>query len=168
MGVSSRFLHYRVAVEAHRLTLTQGLFARRLAMFKSTRSRRAVYSSMASVLLYALIPTTGIVGQAHAWYGCEAGYTLEIRGGSNNPSGARCLRPAVNVRKSPDAGCPVGTTFNRDHSGNTDYCLPVTGSLLKRFASKCGPGQSVDRRRGTDRCYKHNPPQQKAVTRNVN
>lgn len=133
-----------------------------------TIRRQATHSAIVAVLLYALIPATGVVSQVYAWYGCDSGYQLEIRGGGNNPTGARCLKPQSNQRVSPDAGCPIGTTFNRDHVGKTDYCLPVAGSLLKRFASKCGGGQTVKRRTGKDRCYKPSPPQQKAVSRNIN
>ena len=137
-------------------------------MYRSNTLRQATQTALAVILLSALLPATGVVSQAHAWWGCNNGYQLQIRGNTNNPTGAQCVRPGAQVRKMPNAGCPIGTTYNRDHSGNNDYCLPVAGSLIKRFRAKCGPGQSVTRRNGADRCYVTQPVSRTGVTRNIN
>lgn len=115
-----------------------------------------------------LVLTTGLmalpVETAHAqWFKCPSGqYQLET---IPNQHKARCVKPAGQVRVQPDAGCPVGTTFARDHKGNIDYCLPVTGTVgPKPFPSKCAPGQSEERRSGIDRCYKKTPADIKPVS----
>ncbi len=84
------------------------------------------------------------------WFRCASG-TLQTQG--NPPNRARCWS-----RVQPDAGCPLGTVFQQDHAGNTDFCLPATGTIGGNpFASQCGPGQQVDRRSGRDRCYVSTP-----------
>ena len=86
------------------------------------------------------------------WWKCPDGqYQLEVNQSQHK---ARCVKPGQRVRRTPDAGCPVGTTHNVDHRRSTDYCLPVTGSVGGRpFLARCAPGQSVERRNGRDRCF---------------
>lgn len=113
-----------------------------------------------------LVLATGLmalpVETAHAqWFRCQsAQYNLETT--SNR---ARCIKPASKVRVQPDAGCPLGTTLAQDHSGNIDFCIPVTGTVgPKPFSAKCGPGQEVERRNGRDRCHNTTPADIKPVS----
>ncbi len=120
---------------------------------------------VAVAALGLLGPLPGVVPSAQAWYGCPGGYELQTR---NNGSQARCYRPRQRgARVQPDAGCPVGTTFNADNRGNTDYCLPVTGTIGPRAVpAACAPNQEVERRPGRDRCYQLISADEKPVTVN--
>lgn len=113
-------------------------------MIKTLQSSLVIGSlALMSVTLYAQSV------KAQQWFRCPNGWTFETQ---NNR--ARCIQGEQRTRVQPDAGCPVGTTFNQDHRGNTDYCLPVTGTLGGRpIAAACGPGEEKETRRGRDRCY---------------
>ncbi|MCP5424764.1 MAG: hypothetical protein H6970_06805 [Gammaproteobacteria bacterium] len=111
------------------------------------------------VVLCSLSGQSGVISSAHAagpWWKCPSGqYKLETIPNQNK---ARCVKAGGQVRVQPDAGCPVGTVLATDHSGNTDYCLPATGTVLgKKFTAKCKTGEQVQRRHGRDRCYKNSP-----------
>ena len=117
------------------------------------------YARIAACVLPAMmfiVSNVAVVTPVHAagvYFKCNSGYKLEVRGGGN-PTGARCFKKGKENRVQPNAGCPVGTTFNVDYVGKTDYCLPLTGSLTSKFRAKCGPGQKKRVRGGGDRCYK--------------
>lgn len=119
-----------------------------------------------AALLGLLGPVPGVVAPAHAWYGCpDNSYNLELR---NNNTQARCYRArSRGNRVQPDAGCPVGTTFNQDNRGNVDYCLPIGGTVVGRaIAAACKPNEEVVRQTGRDRCYAIIPADEKPVSTN--
>lgn len=102
--------------------------------------------------------------KAQQWFQCPNGWTLQTQSGR-----ARCLKEAQRVRVQPDAGCPIGTVFSQDYRGNTDYCLPATGTVLGRpIVAACASGQEKEVRAGRDRCYQVTPASSRAVDVPVN
>lgn len=121
-------------------------------------------TAMSFIAFFSLSGESGFVQTAHAqWWKCPSGqYTLETIPNQNK---ARCVKAGGRTRVQPDAGCPVGTTHQRDARGNTDLCAYPTGTVGPRpIASQCGRGQQVERRRGTDRCYRNSPADYKPVS----
>ena len=112
------------------------------------KSTLAVISALLGAVLVNGLSTE--TASAQQWFACANGYEIQTNRGRY-----RCVRPGQRQRVQPDAGCPVGTTFNQDYRGNTDYCLPVGGTVVGRASSaQCAPNVSVDRRRGRDRCFR--------------
>ncbi|MEM6709926.1 MAG: hypothetical protein AAF648_14190 [Pseudomonadota bacterium] len=104
------------------------------------------------VLAAALIAAVVSPSAEAQWFKCPNGqYNLQV----NQQLGkARCVIPARQIRKMPDAGCPIGTTHAVDSSGRVDRCMPVTGTVGgKPFSAQCANGQRKDVRRGRDRCF---------------
>ncbi|MEZ5660459.1 MAG: hypothetical protein R3E83_18575 [Burkholderiaceae bacterium] len=129
-------------------------------------SMNAIKGAVALAAMGVLAPLPGLVADAHAWYGCpNASYELQLR---NQNTQARCYRARQRgARVQPNAGCPVGTTYNRDYRGNDDFCLPVTGTVGPRaIRTACAPGQEVERRSGPDYCYQVISADEKPVSTN--
>ncbi len=107
-------------------------------------------------VLSGLLPLASLVAYPNVaeaqWFQCPSSdYIIQT---TANNTRARCFRPEERNRVTPDAGCPVGTFLDTDYSGNTDYCIPATGTVLGRpFRAACANGQEVERRSGRDRCY---------------
>ena len=101
------------------------------------------------------------------WFRCPSGYSIQT---NNSNTRARCLKPEQRQRVTPDAGCPIGTVLDTDRSGNTDYCVPATGTVIgtRPFTAKCASNQEVERRRGRDRCYTTIPSDVKPVNIPIN
>jgi hypothetical protein len=114
-------------------------------------TRATLLASVGLILVAELAPE---MAMAQQWFRCANGYTLERQGHR-----ARCFRAGERVRIQPDVGCPSGSTFQQDHSGNVDYCAPVGGALVgKPFSAKCASNQIVEKVSGRDRCLQRSEP----------
>jgi hypothetical protein len=106
---------------------------------------------------------------AETYWGCYSGYQFEVDDGA-----ARCYKAGTTEFGSP-LGCPridtpygpFGSSLRQDANGVNDVCATVVAGITFTAEVICGPGWTMDRRSGADRCKKGQPSDSRQPSKTV-